>query len=192
MSNAMIKLAIFASGNGTNAENIVKYFERSSVIMVDSIYTNKHDAYVLKRAEKMNIDSFYYSNKEFIDGIVLLKIMQDRGIDYIILAGFLLKIPDNILKSYPNKILNIHPALLPKFGGKGMYGDVVHKAVKEACEKESGITIHLVNERYDEGTTIFQKSCKLSNSDSYTDIANKVHKLEYIYFPKVIEEFCSK
>lgn len=191
MDSKKIKLAIFASGNGSNAENIAIYFENNSSIEVDSIYANKEEAYVLERAKNLEIDSFYFPNKVFREGSELIKIMHERHIDYIILAGFLLKIPENILHVFPNKILNIHPALLPKYGGKGMYGDVVHKAVKAAGEKESGITIHIVNECYDEGTTVFQAKCKVESGDTYEDIANKVHQLEYENFPKVIEDFVS-
>jgi len=189
MDSTIIKLAIFASGNGSNAENIAKYFENNSRIEVDSIYANKEGAYVIERAKNLGIDSFYFPNKVFREGSEIIKVMQERKIDFIILAGFLLKIPENILHLFPNKILNIHPALLPKFGGKGMYGDAVHKAVKAAGETESGITIHLVNECYDEGTTVFQAKCKVDINDTYEDIANKVHQLEYDNFPRVIESF---
>ncbi len=189
MSNTIIKLAIFASGNGSNAENIALYFANNNQIKVDSIYTNKKDAYVVERAKKLGIKSYYYPKDVFTGGTELIKILKNKEIDYIILAGFLLKIPNNIINAFQNKILNIHPALLPKFGGKGMYGDNVHKAVKTSGDKESGITIHVVNEHYDEGTIVFQAKCNISESDSYTDIANKIHKLEYDNFPKVIKSF---
>jgi phosphoribosylglycinamide formyltransferase-1 len=189
MASKKTKLAIFASGNGSNAENIVKYFNGSNQIEADSIYANKNTAYVLERAANLGIKSFYYPNKFFRDGDELLNILKEREIDYIILAGFLLKIPENIIDAYPDKILNIHPALLPKYGGKGMYGDNVHKAVKKGGETESGITIHIVNECYDDGMIVFQAKCSISKSDTYEDIANKIHKLEYEHFPTAIERF---
>ncbi len=187
-----VNLAIFASGNGSNAENIVKYFTPYNTIRVDSIFTNKVDAYVLERANRLDIPSFYFNNTDFRTGDRILEILHARHIDYIILAGFLLKIPSNLIMAYPQKIINIHPALLPKYGGKGMYGDNVHRAVKEAGESKSGISIHLVNEHYDDGAIIFQAQCKLEPSDTISQIAAKVHKLEYQYFPIAIEDYINK
>ncbi len=183
-----IKIAIFASGSGSNAENIANYFSSNSNIIIDSIYTNKSDAFVIERAKKLSIPCYYFPNQDFRQGDALLAKLQERNIDFIVLAGFLLRIPENILGEFPNKILNIHPALLPKYGGKGMYGDRVHQAVKESGDKESGITIHYVNERYDEGATIFQAKCEVLQNDNADDIAQKVHILEYENFPKVIED----
>ena len=182
-----IKLAIFASGSGTNAENIVRYFEKNSKIEVFLILSNKADAYVHERAQKLHIPSFTVPKAGFENGEVLA-LMQKHGIDWIILAGFLLKIPDNLLQAYPNRILNIHPALLPKYGGKGMYGLHVHEAVVAHRETESGITIHYVNERYDEGAVVFQARCAVLPSDSAEDVAAKVHALEYRWFPEIIEK----
>lgn len=187
-----VKVAIFASGSGSNAENIYQYFEDKANIEIDSIYTNKADAYVIERAKKLEIPCFYFSNSDFREGDIVLRKMQSRDIDFIVLAGFLLKVPENIITAFPDKIVNIHPALLPKYGGKGMYGDNVHRAVKESGDIETGITIHYVNELYDEGGIIFQAKCSVENDDAYNDIAEKVHQLEYKFFPEVIEETIKK
>ncbi len=184
----MTHIALFSSGNGTNAENIANYFNKNSKIEVAIIISNKQDAFVHQRANALSIPSYTFSKDEIMDGTQLLKLMSDYNIDYIILAGFLLKIPDRLLNSFPNRVINIHPALLPKYGGKGMYGDNVHKKVVEMGDKQSGITIHYVNEKYDEGEIIFQESCNVSPNDTYNDVAQKVHKLEYAYFPRIIEE----
>ncbi len=186
--NTPIKVAIFASGNGSNAENITKYFKNNDTVIIDSFYTNKPDAYVIERAKNLGIHCSYYKNSDFREGSIVLEELDKREIDFIVLAGFLLKVTENIIQKYPNKILNIHPALLPKYGGKGMYGDRVHQAVKEAGEKESGITIHYVNECFDDGEIIFQAKCEVLENDSADDIADKVHALEYKYFPEVIEK----
>lgn len=187
-----LNIALLASGNGSNAENIIRYFEQQPHIQFKGIYTNKKEAYVLQRAANLGIDGFYISPATFRDGEAFLELMQQKEIDFIVLAGFLLKIPAKIIEHFPYRIINIHPALLPKFGGKGMYGDRVHQAVKEAGEKESGISIHFVNENYDEGQIIFQKSVAISPQDSPDDIAAKIHQLEYAYFPKVLEETFNK
>ena len=181
------KLALFASGSGSNAENIVTYFAGNNNFAFSLIISNKAGAFVHERAKKLNIPSLTFSREEFSDGKTILELLRKEEIDYIILAGFLLKIPQTIIDAFPDRIINIHPALLPKFGGKGMYGDHVHRAVVEAGETESGITIHYVNEHYDEGNIIFQAKCIVEHTDSYEDIANKVHALEYEHFPKVIE-----
>ncbi len=183
-----IKVAIFASGNGSNAENIVRYFSEHEDVEIDSIFTNKENAFVINRAKKLNTPCFYYSNPVFSTGDQLLKNLINREIDFIVLAGFLIKIPLIIIEVFPNKILNIHPALLPKYGGKGMYGSKVHEAVKDANDTETGITIHFVNKNYDEGATVFQANCRVEPSDSADDIAQKVHLLEYEHFPVIIEK----
>ena len=183
----MVNVAIFASGNGSNAENIANYFSDNNNISITLIVSNKSDAYVHERAKKLRIPSVSFNKIEFADGIKILKTLKDYKIDFIVLAGFLLKVPDSILESYPECIINIHPALLPKHGGKGMYGDHVHKAVRASGDTESGITIHYVNKHYDEGAVVFQATCAIEPSDSYEDIARKVHALEYEHFPKVIE-----
>ena len=186
------KIAIFASGSGSNAENISKYLAHNEKIEVSLIISNKTDAYVLTRAKNLGIPSVVISAKEMTDANRVLSLLQQQSIDFIVLAGYLLKIPDYLIQAYPQAIVNIHPALLPKFGGKGMYGDRVHKAVVEAGEKESGITIHYVNEHYDSGTIIFQATCPVLASDTYEDVAQKVHALEYAHFPHVIEETINK
>lgn len=183
----MYKIAIFASGSGSNAENIANYFKDNPVAEVVLLLTNKADAYVLERAKKLAIESVVFSSEQLKSG-ELVNLLKNKGIDFIVLAGFLLKIPENLIAAFPNKIINIHPALLPKYGGKGMYGDAVHKAVVVNKEKESGITIHYVNEHYDEGTIIFQAKCKVSETDTYEEVAYKIHQLEYEHFPRVIEQ----
>ena len=187
----MNKIAIFASGSGSNAENIVNYFEGKDASF-PVIISNKKDAYVHERAKRLGIKSVTFSKSEFDSTDMVLDCLKENGVDFIVLAGFLLKVPENILKAYPNKIVNIHPALLPKFGGKGMYGDNVHKAVVEEGETESGITIHYVNENYDEGTIIFQAKCTVDKDDTYEDVAKKVHTLEYMHFPVIIENILNK
>ena len=181
------KIALFASGSGTNAENMIRYFDRRTDVVFPVIVTNKASAYVHERAKQLGVPSYTFDKEEFENGTVL-ELLQRESIDFIILAGFLLKIPENLLQVYPNRIINIHPALLPKFGGKGMYGMRVHEAVVEAGEKESGITIHYVNENYDEGKIIFQATCTVLSSDSAKEVAEKVHELEYDFFPKVVEK----
>lgn len=183
----MIRLVILASGSGSNAENIVHYLKNSKKITVNSILTNKKDAKVLERADRLRISNQYFSRKEFLEGDAVLSYLKENA-DYIILAGFLLKVPENIIKAFPDKIINIHPALLPKFGGKGMYGMHVHAAVKEQGESETGITIHFVNENYDEGAIIFQATTPVVSNDTPEDIANNIHELEYKHFPSVIEK----
>lgn len=183
----MKKIAILASGSGSNAENIYNYFKNNKQVEVALIVSNKQDAYVLKRAENLNIESVVFSKNDFETTEKVLDFLKNKNIDFIVLAGFLLKVPANIINAYPNRIINIHPALLPKYGGKGMYGDNVHKAVCQAGEAESGITIHYVNENYDEGNIIFQAKCPVSKEDTYEDIAKKVHILEYTHFPEIIE-----
>ena len=187
MASDKRKIAIFASGSGSNAENIANYFKDKPVAEVGLILTNKADAFVLERAKKLAIESVVFSSEQLKSG-ELVDLLKNKGIDFVVLAGFLLKIPENLIAAFPNKIINIHPALLPKYGGKGMYGDAVHKAVVANCEKESGITIHYVNEHYDEGTIIFQAKCKVIETDTYEDVAHKIHQMEYEQFPRVIEE----
>jgi phosphoribosylglycinamide formyltransferase-1 len=181
------KIAIFASGSGSNAENIIHYFSESDKFVFPVILSNKADAFIHERAKSLQIPSFTFSRDQFVAGEEVLSFLKTYKIDYIILAGFLLKVPEVLVKAFPNKIINIHPALLPKYGGKGMYGDNVHKAVKVAGDNESGITIHYVNEQYDEGNIILQAKCPLTDEDTPETIAHKVHKLEYEHFPKAIE-----
>ncbi len=175
-----------ASGSGTNAENIIKYFSGSDIAEVALVLSNRSDAYVLKRAENWKVPGMVFSREDLISG-KLVHLLKERKIDMIVLAGFLWLIPGNMVEEFRGRIVNIHPALLPKYGGKGMYGDRVHQAVRDNEEAETGITIHLVDERYDEGDVLFQTSCPVLPGDSPGDIATKVHALEYQYYPKVIE-----
>ena len=179
----MKNIAIFASGEGTNAQSIIDYFRNSSDVKVKLIVSNKENANVLNRAIKENISSAFFNKID--DAIILYLNYYD--IDFIVLAGFLLMIPDCLLKAFPNKIINIHPSLLPKFGGRGMYGMNVHKAIIESKEKESGITIHYVNENYDEGKIISQHKCMVNENDTIESLANKIHELEYKFYPEVIK-----
>lgn len=188
----MKRIAIFASGSGSNAQNISEYFAQNGNIEVGLIISNKADAYVLERAKNLKIPSVVITGKQMQDADSVLSLLRQQSIDFIVLAGYLLKIPAYLIEAYPNAIINIHPALLPKYGGKGMYGDNVHKAVVEAGESESGITIHYVNENYDEGATIFQARCEVTPEDSYEEVAKKVHALEYAHFPHIIDEVISR
>lgn len=181
----MKKIVIFASGSGTNAENIIKYFLNSPKAKVVSVLTNNPSAKVIERASKFSIPTRIFSKQELNEGFLLQEINQIQP-DLIVLAGFLLKVPQNLIDAYPNKIINIHPALLPKFGGKGMYGMHIHQAVVSHKEKETGITIHYVNENYDEGAIIFQSSVALTSEDTPEDVAVKIHELEQKHFPTVI------
>jgi len=191
-SIVMKRIAILASGNGSNAENIIRYFAEKKTAMVSLILSNKAEAYVIERAKNNNIPFFVFTTLQMRESDVVLEKLKEYKTDYIVLAGFLLKIPENILRSYPDKIINIHPALLPKYGGKGMYGDFVHEKVIQEKEKESGISIHFVNEKYDEGEIIFQAKCSIEDSDSPATLAKKVHELEYRYFPEIIEKVILK
>ncbi len=184
----MKKIAIFASGSGSNAQKIVEHFQTSTEARVTLILANKPDAYVLERAKNLTIESVLFNRDTFYNTTQILEQLKDNDIDFIVLAGFLWLFPSYIIEQYPNKIVNIHPALLPKFGGKGMYGMKVHEAVVESKEKETGITIHYVNEKYDEGNVVFQAKFPVLSSDSAEDVATKIHDLEYTHFPKVIEE----
>ena len=183
----MKKIVIFASGSGTNAENIIKHFKSRNTGTVVSVFTNNPNAKVIDRAIKYHLPTEIFSKDELNEGLVLQKINAIQP-DLIVLAGFLLKFPESIVELYPNKIINIHPALLPKYGGKGMYGMNVHRAVVENKEKETGITIHYVNENYDEGNIIFQKKESLLVTDTQEVVAEKIHELEQKYFPSVVEE----
>jgi phosphoribosylglycinamide formyltransferase-1 len=180
----MKNIVLFASGNGSNAEEIIKFFKNSENAKVVAIFSNKADAKVLDRAKNHNIPSVVFSKAQLNEGFVLEKLQQFQP-DLIVLAGFLLKFPESLLKKY-TKVINIHPALLPKYGGKGMYGMHVHEAVLDNKEQETGITIHFVNEHYDEGEFIFQKAVNIENCNTAEEIAHKIHELEHQYFPEVI------
>lgn len=181
-------IAILASGSGTNAENIIRYFREKDSATVRLVLTNRQNAFVLERARGLEVPCFYFPKGEWESGEAVLSLLKECNIDFIVLAGFLARVPDNILHAYPNKMINIHPSLLPKFGGKGMYGDRVHEAVIASGEKESGITIHYTNEHYDEGAIICQKKCPVLPGDTPEELAQRIHVLEYEYYPKVIEE----
>ncbi|MGI5913521.1 MAG: phosphoribosylglycinamide formyltransferase [Bacteroidales bacterium] len=183
----MSNIAIFASGSGSNAENIIRHFFGNKKANVKLILTNNPDAYVIERAKNLNINCLIFNREDLYVTDKIFNVLISNKIDFIVLAGFIWLVPDNIIKAYERRIVNIHPALLPAYGGKGMYGDRVHKAVIDNQEKESGITIHFVNQHYDEGDIIFQAKCTVEKGDSPKSLAKKVHALEYKYFPTVIE-----
>ncbi|WP_306742081.1 phosphoribosylglycinamide formyltransferase [Marinifilum sp. D714] len=184
----MKKIALFASGSGTNVENIALYFKNNSNVEIACVLTNNPNAFVLNRAEKLKLPSFVFSRSDFKETSKVVDYLKEKQVDLIVLAGFLWLIPTNVLQEFSGRIINIHPALLPKYGGKGMYGMNVHKSVVENQETESGITIHMVSEKYDEGEIVFQAKCSVEPNDTAEDVANKVHKLEYEHFPKIIEQ----
>ena len=184
----MKRIAIFASGSGTNAQKIIEHFRDNENIEVSIVLSNNEDAHVLKRASDFKIPSYVFDRQMFYDTDQVHDILRDIGIDFIVLAGFLWLVPANLLSTWAGRIVNIHPALLPKFGGKGMYGDRVHKAVISAGEKETGITIHYVNEVYDDGEIIFQKKFDILPDDTADSIAERIHVLEHEHFPRVVEE----
>ncbi len=185
----MKNIVIMASGNGTNAENIINFFSDNNDVNVELIISNNKEAFVIQRAIKHGIDWIVVSRKEFLNSAYMINILREKKIDAIVLAGFLWLIPEVIINDYNGKIVNIHPALLPKYGGKGMYGMNVHKAVITNKESQSGITIHKVNNEYDKGEIIFQASCNIDENDTPESLANKVHELEYEHFPKVIYDW---
>ena len=186
MNNKKIRLAVFVSGGGTNLENIINYFSADEQVEVSMVVSNKADAYALQRAKNHDIPNAVISRKQFAeDEATVMAAVKDC--DFIILAGFLVKVPDYLIEAYPKRIINIHPALLPKYGGKGMYGHHIHEAVKAAGEKETGITIHFVNNELDAGEHIAQFKVTLSDEDTADTIAAKIHELEQAHFPKVIE-----
>lgn len=182
------RIAIFASGNGSNAEEIIRHFAHHPSIEVALVLTNNPQAYVIERAKKYLIPSAVFSREDFTKTDRVLNILRSADVSHIVLAGFLWLIPDNLIKAFPN-IINIHPALLPSFGGKGMFGMKVHEAVRDAGVSETGITIHLVNEHYDEGKIVFQERCKVEKHFSAEQISAAVHALEYKYYPVVIEKW---
>ncbi len=185
------KIIIFASGSGSNAENIVRFFQNREDVEILKILSNRKDAYVHTRAKNLGIKSETFTREEFKSPCFIEKIENTRA-DLIILAGFLWLIPAELTKRFPDRIINLHPALLPKYGGKGMYGMNVHKAVIENRDKESGITIHYVNENYDEGNIIFQAKCSVEPEDTPEKLAAKIHRLEYEHFPRVIDSLLKK
>ncbi|XMO88054.1 phosphoribosylglycinamide formyltransferase [Algibacter sp. AS12] len=184
----MKRIVIFASGSGTNAENLIKFFHNSDNASVIQVLTNNPHAKVLERAKKLKVSALSFNRIALSQTEDVLNILKASKPDLIVLAGFLWKFPENILNAFPNKVINVHPALLPKFGGKGMYGMNVHEAVVNNKETETGITIHYVNEHYDEGAIIFQAKCDVNPKDSAENVAAKIHELEMEHFPKVIDD----
>jgi phosphoribosylglycinamide formyltransferase-1 len=186
------RLAVFASGSGSNAQRLAEYFAGSGIAEVSVIYCNNPDAFVLERARLLGIPAVLIKRDSFYNDISVLDDLKSREIDWVILAGFLWLVPDYILKAFPKRIINIHPALLPAYGGKGMYGMKVHQAVIAARESESGITIHYVNEKYDEGDIVFQAKCTIEKEDTPEMLAAKIHELEFEHFPRLIEKLIIK
>ena len=182
----MTNIAVFVSGNGTNLQRIADFFQNDDNVNIVCVVCNNSAAYAVQRAEKMNIPVIMVDKKTLNDES-FVKLLQDKGVDFIVLAGFLLLIPASLVKAYPNKIVNIHPALLPKYGGKGFYGEHVHEAVVAAHEPVSGITIHYVNEKYDSGDIIFQAQVPLADDETPDSLAAKIHQLEYEHFPVIIK-----
>ncbi|TZF83029.1 phosphoribosylglycinamide formyltransferase [Pedobacter sp. BS3] len=186
------RIAIFASGSGSNAQKIMEYFKRHHEGEVVIVLSNNPDAYVLQRADNFEIPSHVFDRQEFYHTDNIVNLLKNLQVDIVVLAGFLWLVPDNLLKAYPNKIINIHPALLPKYGGKGMYGDHVHKAVLANNEEETGITIHFVNENFDEGEFIHQSRCKIDKTDDLEMVKFKIQQLEHTHYPKVVESLLKK
>jgi len=184
----MKRIVIFASGNGSNAENLIRFFHNRDNVSVIQVLTNNPHAKVINRCNTLKISCLSFNRAALYSTNDVLNILKNNNPDLIVLAGFLWKFPDNILNTFPNKVINIHPALLPNYGGKGMYGMHVHEAVVANKETETGITIHYVNENYDEGAVIFQAKCDVSRSDSTEDVAAKIHKLEMEHFPQVVDK----
>ena len=186
----MKRIAIFASGSGTNAENIITYFQKNTKAKVVLVLSNNPKALVLERASKLGVQNGVFNKQQLNDSKWAIENL--KNLDLIVLAGFLWKFPEHLLENYKNKVVNVHPALLPKYGGKGMYGMHVHNAVVENKEAESGITIHYVNENYDKGAIIFQAKCAVNNTDTPSDVAAKIHQLEMTHFPKVVQQILSE
>lgn len=187
----MIRIVIFASGSGTNAENLINYFQDSAIATVVRVLSNNEHAKVLQRAKRLKVKTKTFDKRDLMSEDVVLNLLKSEA-DIIVLAGFLWRIPAKIIAEFPNRILNIHPALLPKYGGKGMYGMNVHNAVINNKESESGITIHYVNEHYDEGAIVFQRSVPIETTDTAHDLASKIHELEHTHYPIVVEGLIRK
>ena len=186
------RIAIFASGSGSNAQRIMEHFKRHKEMEVAIVLSNRADSYVLQRADNFEIPTHVFSKEELYDSATILKLLKNLNIDIIVLAGFLWLIPENIIRQYPKRIINIHPALLPKYGGKGMYGDIIHETVIANHDHETGITIHYVNETFDEGEIIYQNKCLVENTDTTEKLAYKVHQLEHLHYPRIIEDLLKK
>ena len=186
------RIAIFASGSGSNAQKIMEYFNKHQDAEVSLVLTNNPEAYVLQRADNFEVPSHIFDRDEFYHSEDIVSLLKNLQIDLIVLAGFLWLIPENLLSAFPNRIINIHPSLLPKFGGKGMYGDRVHKAVLEARAEESGISIHFVNQHFDEGEIIHQSKFRIEKKDDLEMIKFKIQQLEHLHYPKVVEQLLKK
>ena len=186
------RLAVFASGSGSNAEKIAEYFAENPEVDVTLILSNNPQAGVIARARRFHIPVVLFDRKAFYETHKIIEILQNEGIDLVVLAGFMMLIPEAMVQAFPNKIINIHPALLPKYGGKGMYGHFVHEAVVAAKDLESGITVHFVNERYDEGDIIFQATCPVASEDTPEEVARKVQILEHQHYPEVVKEILGR
>jgi phosphoribosylglycinamide formyltransferase 1 len=186
------RIAIFASGSGSNAQKIMEYFNKHQDAEVSLVLTNNPEAYVLQRADNFEVPSHIFERDEFYNSEDIVSLLKNLQIDLIVLAGFLWLIPENLLSAFPNRIINIHPSLLPKFGGKGMYGDRVHKAVLEARAEESGISIHFVNQHFDEGEIIHQSKFRIEKKDDLEMIKFKIQQLEHLHYPKVVEQLLKK
>jgi phosphoribosylglycinamide formyltransferase-1 len=186
------RIAIFASGSGSNAQKLMEHFKRSAEVEIALVLTNNADAYVLQRADSFEIPSHIFDRHEFYQTDSIIDLLKNLDIDLIVLAGFLWLIPKNLIQEYPGRIINIHPAILPKYGGKGMYGDFVHKAIMEAQEPEGGITIHYVNENYDEGEYIYQAKYRIDKADNLEMIKFKGQQLEHLHYPRIIEGIVKK
>jgi phosphoribosylglycinamide formyltransferase-1 len=192
MEKTVKRIAVFASGSGTNAENLVRYFSNSKMAKVELILCNNASAGVVTRAQSLGVPFFLFNRKDFYESSQVLNVLREREIDLVVLAGFLWLIPKNIIEVFEKKIVNIHPALLPRFGGKGFYGINVHQSVLDSKELLSGITIHYVDEKFDEGEIIFQAACHVSSEDSAESLAKKIHEMEYRYFPVVVDKVLSQ
>lgn len=188
-----VKIAIFCSGSGSNAQKIIEYFQEHKSAEVVLLLSNNKNAYALERAKSLGVPTRVFDKAQFSQSQTIVNELKELGVNWIILAGFLWLVPENLIEAYPNSIVNIHPALLPSYGGKGMYGMYVHEAVVKAKEKESGISIHMVNKEYDKGTIVFQAKCFLTDEDTAETLAKKIQALEHEHFPKVIDALiCSK
>lgn len=183
------RLAIFASGSGTNAGEIMKHFQYHEEVEVVILLSNNAQAFALQRAKNFGVETFVFSKSQFRESDDVFSMLNQREVTHVVLAGFMWLVPKNLILAFPHRIVNIHPSLLPRFGGKGMYGMHVHAAVKASGEMETGITIHEVNEQYDKGKILFQAKCQVQPADTPEGIAEKVHALEYAYFPKTIERW---
>ncbi len=187
----MKRIAVFISGSGTNAENIIQYFEKNDEIDVALVLSDRAEAFGLQRAKRLGVPTHVFDKKAFLETNSIVNLLSEQSIDFIVLAGFLSYVPFSLISNYPKRIINIHPSLLPKYGGKGMYGSRVHQAVIEHKEHESGITIHYLNEKFDEGEIIFQAKCPVLSTDTVKEVESKVRRLEIKHYPEVIEEVIS-